>query len=624
MADWLKIRGARNGARLHLADDAIIGRDQPGLEGISDDTELSQRHARVTRNESGRLTIEDLGSTNGTFVNGKRVSSPTELRPGDVVRLGATELEVDGDQPSGSSSASTQRSPVETPASRDETRLAPPPQAPPPQAPPPQAPPPPRPAARPPAPPPAPAPPPRAAASRPPLPPAAQSGRRDNRVTALAILLVLALAGLAASLLYDGSKGGNDTTVAGEPAYDGTAYVLSNRHLPGQNSVIAIRYGATGFDPLRLREYPTGGTGAAEGMGAPTDGDQQVQVDHKRNLLFAVNQGSDTIAVFHIRDDGGLEPVMGSPFPSVGTGPISIGLSDATVLVVNKGYDGVRKVNDPASVAQFQLGDDGSLTPKGNPIRIGPSSGPTQALVIDRADLVVVPELVTGPYHTLSRGADGTFRANSTTPVTKAQQALGRPPREALGELLGDPRLVPAQLPPLPQGAEGLSFHPEQDIVYSALPPLSLLMVHEFDQGGRLRFVHGVQIQGGFLACWTTVSPDGRWLYVSNAATHTVAVFDIRDPRNPLQVQLHRLAGGGGHTFNLQIDSTGKRLFVLDSFSSQFDRPGLGDQLHVLSIGKGGRLSTPPGSLVRLPVSFDTSSYGLALVPRLSPSQSDG
>ena len=605
MADWLKIRGARNGARLNIDDDAILGRDQPGLEGISDDAQLSHSHAHVTRNESGRLTIEDLGSTNGTFVNGKRVSGPTELRPGDVVLLGATELEVDGDQPSGSRSGSTQPTPVETPVSRaPETRLAQPVPTPPPAPPPP--------------------PPPRAAASRPPLPPPAPQRRgRNNLIPALVVLLALALAALAASLLYDRGDDGNNGTVAGEPAYDGTAYVLSNRHAAGPNSVIAIRYGATGFDPIRLREYPTGGRGAAEGMGAPTDGDQQVQVDHKRNLLFAVNQGSDTIAVFHIQDDGGLEPVEGSPFPSGGTGPISIGLSDATVLVVNKGYDGVRKVNDPGSVAQFQLGDDGSLAPKGNPIRIGPSAGPTQALVIDRADLVVVPELVTGPYHTLSRGANGTFKANSITPVTKVQQALGRPPREALGELLGNPALVPAQLPPLPLGAEGLSFHPEQDIVYSGLPPLSLLMVHEFDQSGRLRFVRGVQVQGGFLICWTTVSPDGRWLYTSNAATHTVAVFDIRDPRSPLQVQLHRLAGGGGHTFNLQVDSTGKRLFVLDSFSSQFDRPGLGNQLHVLSIGKGGRLSTPPGSIVRLPVSFDTSSYGLALVPRVAPSQSN-
>ena len=616
MTDWLRVRGARNGARLHIDDETIIGREQPGIGGISDDPELSHRHARVTRTESGRLTIEDLGSKNGTFVNGTKLSGSAELKPGDIVLLGATELEVGGDDPGPSRSGTTQPSPA-LPAAPPPTRTPPPP---PPPPPPPQIP-----TARPPAPPPAPPPPPSAAAARPTPPPPPQGRRRDKRVPILVILLLLALAGLAASLVYDEVKDGDDAAVAAEPAYDGTAYVLSNRRQPGQNSVVAIRYGAAGFDPLRLREYPTGGSGSFEqGLGAPTDGDQQVQVDSKRDLLFAVNQGSDTVAVFHIDDDGSLEPVDGSPFPSGGTAPISVGLSDATVLVVNKGYDGKRRLNDPGNVAQFQLGDDGSLTPKGRTIRIGRGTGPPQALVIDRADLVVVPELVTGPYRTLRRGGDGTFRAGPTTPITAAQRALGRPTREALAEALGSPALVPPTLPPLPQGAEGLSFHPEQDIIYSELPPLSLLMVHEFDRSGRLRFVRGVQVQGGLLACWSTVSPDGRWLYVSNAATHTVAVFDVRDPRTPLQVQLVRLGGGGGHTFNLQIDSTGKRLFVLDSFASQLDRPGHGNQLHVLSIGQGGRLSIPRrGSLVKLPVSADTSSFGLALVPRVSPSDSD-
>jgi hypothetical protein len=83
------------------------------------------------------------------------------------------------------------------------------------------------------------------------------------------------------------------------------------------------------------------------------------------------------------------------------------------------------------------------------------------------------------------------------------------------------------------------------------------------------------------------------------------------------------LDGGGGHTFNIHIDSTGKHLFVLDSFSSMFDRPGLGNQLHMLSIGQGGRLSVQPGGLARMPVSFDTSVYGLALVPRVTQSKND-
>ena len=605
MADWLRVRGEGAGARLEVADELTVGREQAGLGAIAEDAELSRRHARFVRTDSG-FTVEDLGSSNGTFVNGKRISAKTALRPGDVVQVGTTELEVVADP-------TTQETP--SPQSR-ETKPTPTP-TPTPVAPAPA----PRPAAAAPrvaaAPPPAPAPP------RTPVPSRAQPPRqRDWRVPALAILLLLSLAGLAAALLLERDDGSDTAAAAGEPAYAGTAYVLSNRPETGQNTVVAIRYGANGFAPLRLREYPTKGTGSShEGLGAPTDGDQQIQVDAKRKLLFAVNQGSDTVAVFHIQEDGGLEPVKGSPFPSGGTGPISIGLSDATVLVVNKGYDGKRKLNDPGMVAQFQLGEHGTLTPKGRPIRIDPGAGPPQALVIDRADIVVVPELVTGPYRTLRRSADGTFRAGSTTPVTDEQRALGTPIRETLAQLLGGADKVPKRLPPLPQGTEGLSFHPEQDIMYSAQPPLSLLMVHEFDRSGRLTFVRGVKIQGGFLACWSTVSPDGRWLYVSNAGTHTIAVFDVRDPRNPLQVQSLMLDGGGGHTFNIHIDSTGKRLFVLDSFEPTLDRPGLGNQLHVLSIGQGGRLSIPArGSLVRLPVSWDTGVFGLALVPRVTPS----
>ena len=96
----------------------------------------------------------------------------------------------------------------------------------------------------------------------------------------LAVLLALALAALGLSLFLERDDDESAATVAGEPAYEGTAYVLSNRQQTGQNSVIAIRYGAAGFDPLRLREYPTKGVWTCEaGMGAPTDGDQQIQVD---------------------------------------------------------------------------------------------------------------------------------------------------------------------------------------------------------------------------------------------------------------------------------------------------------------------------------------------------------
>ena len=97
MADWLRIRGEGAGGRLDVDDELTVGREQPGLGAVADDVELSRRHASFVRTESGGLAVEDLGSTNGTFVNGKRISGRTELRPGDVVQVGATELEVVGD-----------------------------------------------------------------------------------------------------------------------------------------------------------------------------------------------------------------------------------------------------------------------------------------------------------------------------------------------------------------------------------------------------------------------------------------------------------------------------------------------------------------------------------------------
>src|SRR4051794_28213492 len=86
--------GADPGRRLTLEDELLIGRTVSGEGKLEDDRELSRQHARVARDPSGRLTIEDLGSANGTFVNGQRVSERQVLKPGDSVRVGATTLEV--------------------------------------------------------------------------------------------------------------------------------------------------------------------------------------------------------------------------------------------------------------------------------------------------------------------------------------------------------------------------------------------------------------------------------------------------------------------------------------------------------------------------------------------------
>ena len=67
-------------------DQLTIGRDANNGVPIND-AEVSRKHSRLTF-QGGKYVLEDLGSTNGTFVNGQRLAGPVVLKAGDVVSLG--------------------------------------------------------------------------------------------------------------------------------------------------------------------------------------------------------------------------------------------------------------------------------------------------------------------------------------------------------------------------------------------------------------------------------------------------------------------------------------------------------------------------------------------------------
>ena len=67
-------------------DQILIGRDASNGVAIND-AEISRKHSRISF-QGGKYVLEDLGSTNGTFVNGQRLAGPVVLKPGDVISLG--------------------------------------------------------------------------------------------------------------------------------------------------------------------------------------------------------------------------------------------------------------------------------------------------------------------------------------------------------------------------------------------------------------------------------------------------------------------------------------------------------------------------------------------------------
>ena len=94
MADLILeiVEGQEAGKQIPLSGPLDVGREGVQIS-LPNDTQVSRRHARVTP-QNGAAVVEDLGSTNGTFVNEQPIHSPRQLSPGDRLRIGLTVLEL--------------------------------------------------------------------------------------------------------------------------------------------------------------------------------------------------------------------------------------------------------------------------------------------------------------------------------------------------------------------------------------------------------------------------------------------------------------------------------------------------------------------------------------------------
>lgn len=82
----------QSGSTFTVTDSMVLGRSEEA-DFLLDDPYASDFHLRLATRD-GQLVVSDLGSTNGTYVNGRRVTTPIDLNRGDAVQVGKTVMEV--------------------------------------------------------------------------------------------------------------------------------------------------------------------------------------------------------------------------------------------------------------------------------------------------------------------------------------------------------------------------------------------------------------------------------------------------------------------------------------------------------------------------------------------------
>jgi hypothetical protein len=358
-------------------------------------------------------------------------------------------------------------------------------------------------------------------------------------------------------------------------------YVETNIKTTNGNSIAAFARQSDGsLKPVPGSPFLTGGEGVqftGTSAGAP-DSDQDIITNLDHTLLFAVNSGSDSIAVFHIHGDGSLTAVEGSPFPSGGNNPISLDLEGNVLFVANKSGDPGRPSSILPNYTSLYLQPNGKLEPTGDTsndsaksftstVSVEVGGSPTQVHVVPGTDLIFGTDFMGGLIQRFRFNVDGRIRQLPPVALPASEFSDTTTPRLPLG----------------------VWHHPYLPLLYVGFVTDSKLGVYQYSLDGQLKFLRAVPNSGAAI-CWIRTNREGTRLYTTDTGTNSVTVYNIVNPETPAEIQNFVLSGlGNALQFDLSTDETS--LYVLSSRGSDAIPQGQGNVLHSLTIATDGKLS---------------------------------
>jgi 6-phosphogluconolactonase len=338
----------------------------------------------------------------------------------------------------------------------------------------------------------------------------------------------------------------------GQNFQPGAVFVMTNA--ANANEVIAFSRDVDG-SLVEQGRFGTGGRGSGGAIDPlHSQGSLVLSVDHK--LLYAVNAGSGDTSVFHVH---GAHLQWLQVIPSGGSSPVAIAVRAGNLYALNAGPN--------PNVFVFHLASDGTLN------QIHDSAKSLSTADARPSGLAISP--------------DGQFLA-----VTESNTNLIDTFRINQDGGLGSP-VTTASSGPAPFSIE---FASSGALLVTEAANAGISS-HALQSSGALSTISASLSTAGAAACWHVITPNGRFVYVSNAGSSTIAGFALgpNGTVSPIDTTVVATLPSGSTNLDIAATQNGKFLYSLNAGAGTVGMFAIQNDGSLVSLGTAGQFPAAAG-----------------------------